>query len=99
MYRQLIFRGPGTALVIHRGFSNSATFRALPALDQSHTIDKHRKKDHSTPNMDSVKAAKKEREAAAKKSMQEKKDTTKQGPRAGPSAGIGMQVLTYMAKV
>jgi hypothetical protein len=91
MPRQLLAQFPRSLLVTRRGFANSAALRALPGIDDSHTIDKHKKGDHNTPNAEAAKGAKKEKEAAAKRPSDGGKHPSKQGP----SAGIGMQVLRF----
>jgi hypothetical protein len=89
MPRQLLVQFPRTLLVARRRFASSAALRALPRLDDGHTIDKHKKGDHTTPNAEAAKGAKKEKEEAAKMPSDGGKHPSKQGP----SAGIGMQVL------
>lgn len=91
MPRQFLAQLLRTLLVTRRGFASSAAVRALPGLDDSHTIDKHKKGDHNTPNAKAVKGAKNEKDAAAKRPSDVGKHPSKQGP----SAGIGMQVLSF----
>jgi hypothetical protein len=91
MTRQLLAQFPRTLLVARRGFASSAALRALPGLDDTHTMDKHKKGDHNTPNAEAVKGAKKEKEAAVKRPSDGENHPSQQGP----SAGIGMQVLQF----
>jgi hypothetical protein len=69
--------------VARRRFATSTVVRALPSVEQPHTVEKPGK-DDTNPQTENYKKARKEKENAEKK--------PKSDPPGGLNAGVGMQV-------
>ena len=88
MFRQSLVKVSRSSLAGRRAFVASATAWKLPSVEQPHTIEKPGK-DDTNPQTEGMQKSKEEREATSQKPKEDK-------PKKGPSAGIGLQVMSRL---